>query len=113
MAGGAKPRPVHIGCSGWNYASWRGSFYTAGLASRPRAALASGDSPDRPFHTYELTAPWTSMRFHRGRRGRRGNYSASEIAEWAHRMADWRRRVEVYAYFNNDWEAFAPRNATE
>lgn len=27
------------------------------------------------------------------------------------RLRAWSRRVEVYAYFNNDWEAFAPRNA--
>ena len=46
-----------------------------------------------------------------GSRGRRGNYSRSELEEWARRLEDWRREVEVYAYFNNDWEAFAIRNA--
>jgi uncharacterized protein YecE (DUF72 family) len=81
------------------------------LLSEHGAALVIGDSPARPFQTYELTAPWTFVRFHHGRRGRRGNYSKTEIAEWADRLADWRRRVEVYAYFNNDWEVFAPRNA--
>ena len=27
------------------------------------------------------------------------------------KIRGWRRRADVYAYFNNDWEAFAPRNA--
>lgn len=35
----------------------------------------------------------------------------TEIATRARRLAQWRRRAEIYAYFNNDWEGFAPRNA--
>jgi len=56
-----------------------------------------------------FTAPWTYVRFHRGVRGRRGNYSESELREWADRIRGW--RADVYAYFNNDWEAFAVKNA--
>jgi len=91
------------------------SWFTDGvyeLLSRHDAALVIGDSPERLFQTDELTTSWTYDRFHHGRRGRRGNYSATEIAEWADRIASWRRHLEVYAYFNNDWEAFAPGNAT-
>ena len=51
------------------------------------------------------------MRFHHGHRGRRGNYSKSELAEWAARLREWADAVDVYAYFNNDWEEFAPGNA--
>jgi uncharacterized protein YecE (DUF72 family) len=58
-----------------------------------------------------LTADWTYIRFHAGSRGRRGNYSESELEEWAQRIDHWRRKHEVYAYFNNDWEAFAIKNA--
>ena len=46
-----------------------------------------------------------------GRRGRNGNYSDAELATWKRRIAAWRSRTEVFAYLNNDWEAFAPRNA--
>lgn len=61
-----------------------------------------------------ITSDWTFVRFHYGERGRRGNYSDSEIGEWAHRIADWhRQQIDVYAYFNNDWETFAPPNALE
>ena len=74
-------------------------------------ALAIGDHPGRAFQTHEATAPWRFIRFHYGSRGRDGNYSATEIAEWADRIARWRRTEGVYAYFNNDWRGFAPENA--
>jgi uncharacterized protein YecE (DUF72 family) len=77
------------------------------------AALVIGDHPERPFQSFEMTANWTFIRFHLGRRGRRGNYSEREIADWAERIAGWRRRVDVYAYFNNDWKGFAVENALE
>ncbi|MDX6678112.1 MAG: hypothetical protein QOE31_2164, partial [Solirubrobacteraceae bacterium] len=35
------------------------------------------------------------------------------LGEWAARLADWGSSVDVYAYFNNDWEVFAPRNALD
>ena len=57
-----------------------------------------------------MTADWTFVRFHHGARGRRGNYSVSELETWRRRIAEWRSRVEVYAYFNNDWEGFAVSN---
>ena len=81
------------------------------LLSAHDAALVIGDSPRFPFQTHELTADWTFIRFHHGRRGRGGNYSERELDEWAGRIAGWRRRADVYAYFNNDWKGFAPRNA--
>lgn len=76
------------------------------------AALTIGVHPDRPFQTYEATAPWRYVRFHRGARGRRGNYSERELEEWAEQIDRWREQTEVFAYFNNDWEAFAPANAS-
>jgi uncharacterized protein YecE (DUF72 family) len=74
-------------------------------------ALVIGDRKGLDFQTYEMTTDWTLVRFHHGHRGRRGNYSKSELEEWAQRFEEWRRDVEVFAYFNNDWEVFAPRNA--
>jgi uncharacterized protein YecE (DUF72 family) len=74
-------------------------------------ALTIGDHPKRPFQSYEATADWRFVRFHYGARGRGGNYSATEIDTWARRIAQWRRRETVYAYFNNDWQGFAPANA--
>jgi len=75
-----------------------------------RVALVIGDHPQRPWQAYEMTADWTFVRFHYGRRGRRGNYSKTELETWAKRLEQWRRKVEVFVYFNNDWEGFAIEN---
>ena len=74
-------------------------------------ALVVGDTPERPFQSHEWTADWTFLRFHHGHRGHRGNYSETELQEWAERIGGWGGRGDVFAYFNNDWEGFAPRNA--
>jgi uncharacterized protein YecE (DUF72 family) len=81
------------------------------LLREHRAGLVIGDHPQRLYQPHEFTADWSFVRFHRGRRGRRGNYSQAELETWKRRIAAWRARVEVFAYFNNDWEGFAPRNA--
>jgi uncharacterized protein YecE (DUF72 family) len=82
------------------------------LLRKHDAALVIGDRPEvRDFQSHELTTDWTYVRFHYGSRGRRGNYSESELEEWARRFARWRREVEIFVYFNNDWEVFAVRNA--
>lgn len=83
------------------------------LLRRHRAALVIGDSPERPFQSHELTARWTFIRLHYGHRGRGGNYSRRELEEWAARIRKWREEVEVYVYFNNDWEAYAIANAMQ
>ena len=76
------------------------------------AALVIGDESSRWVGTPHVrTADWTYIRFHHGSRGRHGNYSSSEIETWARRIAQWRRDTEIYAYFNNDWEGNAIRNA--
>jgi uncharacterized protein YecE (DUF72 family) len=76
------------------------------------AALVIADRPEiKDFQAHVFTAGWTFVRFHYGSRGRRGNYSERELEEWARRFEDWSRKVEVLAYFNNDWEVFAVRNA--
>jgi uncharacterized protein YecE (DUF72 family) len=80
---------------------------------RHRVALAIGDHPKRPFQSHEATASWRFIRFHYGARGRDGNYSATELDEWARRIAQWRRTHTIYAYFNNDWQGYAVNNARE
>jgi uncharacterized protein YecE (DUF72 family) len=104
----AMPKGRH--CIEFRHPSWfQGDVYR--LLRKHRVALVIGDHPERPFQTYELTASWTFVRFHYGKRGRNGNYSAREIEQWAERLRGWRERVEVYAYFNNDWQAYAVENA--
>jgi uncharacterized protein YecE (DUF72 family) len=97
-------------CFEFRHPSWFcGEVYS--LLREHRVALVIGDHPERPFQTYERTADWMFIRFHYGHRGRGGNYSPSEIETWKRRVAAWRRDGDVLAYFNNDWNGYAVKNA--
>jgi uncharacterized protein YecE (DUF72 family) len=95
----------------FRHASWFcEEVYT--LLREHRVALVIGDRPEvNAFQAHELTADFAFVRFHSGTRGRNGNYSQSELDEWADRLERWSRQVDVVAYFNNDWEGFAVENA--
>jgi uncharacterized protein YecE (DUF72 family) len=76
------------------------------------AALVIADRPEvKDYQAHVFTTDWTYVRFHYGSHGRRGNYSERELEEWARLFDEWSRDVEILVYFNNDWEAFAVRNA--
>jgi uncharacterized protein YecE (DUF72 family) len=109
LAGALEKLPAGRHCFEFRHESWFVPEVYEQLRSHG-VALAIGDHPQRAFQACELTADWTYIRFHSGSRGRRGNYSESELEEWAQRIEAWRRKVDVFAYFNNDWEGFAVRN---
>ena len=97
-------------CFEFRHPSWFAPEVTE-LLREHGVALVIGDRPEvHSFQTHELTTDWAFVRFHAGTRGRRGNYSESELQEWAERIRAWPVE-EAFLYFNNDWEGFAPRNA--
>jgi uncharacterized protein YecE (DUF72 family) len=110
LAAALEALPPGRHCWEFRHASWFTEEVYA-LLRRHGAALVIGDHPARPFQEHVLTTDWTLIRFHHGTRGRRGNYSDSELGEWGRRITAWSRETEVFAYFNNDWEGFAVRNA--
>ena len=95
----------------FRHESWfREEVYT--LLREHDVALVIGDRPEvHPFQARELTADFTFVRFHHGTRGRNGNYSHRELDDWCERLLRWSDEVDVYAYFNNDWEGYAIENA--
>jgi uncharacterized protein YecE (DUF72 family) len=104
--------PAGRHCFEFRHASWFCEEVYS-LLRRHQVALVIGDHPERPFQTHERTAEWMFIRFHYGRRGRGGNYSSTELEEWKRRIAAWRSSGDVFVYFNNDWNAYAVRNALE
>ena len=110
LADALRALPPGRHCFEFRHASWFDDDVYA-LLREHGAALVIGDRPEvHAFQSHELTADWTFVRFHAGTRGRRGNYSEGELREWAARLRAWPVR-ETFAYFNNDWEGFAPQNA--
>jgi uncharacterized protein YecE (DUF72 family) len=81
------------------------------LLERHGASLVIGDDGRRPLPDAAPAGPLVYVRFHYGHRGRDGNYSGRELAVWRRRVAAWRAHRPVFAYLNNDWRGFAPRNA--
>ena len=110
LAGALQRLPPGRHCFEFRDPSWFVSDVFS-LLREHGVALAIGDHPERSFQPLELTTDWTFIRFHYGSRGRDGNYSETELDEWALRIDALRERAEVYAYFNNDWRGFAVRNA--
>jgi uncharacterized protein YecE (DUF72 family) len=94
----------------FRHPSWFADDVYALLRER-NVALAIGDDPRRPFQTDVVTADFSFVRYHYGHRGRNGNYSESELDEQARRLRRLARTADVFAYFNNDWCAYAVNNA--
>lgn len=59
----------------------------------------------------KITAKHAYFRFH-GKKWYATNYSKKELKDWAEKMKKTRAK-KVYAYFNNDYNAFAPKNALQ
>ena len=110
LAGALELLPEGRHCFEFRHASWFDDDVFE-LLRAYGVALVIGDHPERPWQPWTLTADWTLLRFHYGARGRRGNYSDRELRELAPRVAELAGGAAVFAYFNNDWEGFAVRNA--
>ncbi len=97
-------------CFEFRHPSWfAGDVYA--LLEQHGASLVLGDDPRRPLPDASPVGPLAYLRLHYGSRGRDGNYSERELSTWRRRIAAWRSRRDVFAYLNNDWRAYAPRNA--
>jgi uncharacterized protein YecE (DUF72 family) len=58
-----------------------------------------------------VTSSPVYVRFH-GASEHGGDYSRQSLEAWGRRINDWRSQgLDVFVYFNNDWEGFALRNA--
>jgi uncharacterized protein YecE (DUF72 family) len=102
--------PPALHCFEFRHPSWFTEEVRELLASRGAGFVIAHDAR-RELPQAGPAAGIAYVRLHYGERGRRGNYSGAELARWGRRIAAWRARSEVFAYFNNDWSAYAPRNA--
>ena len=94
----------------FRHASWFASRETMQILRGERAALVLADSTRWPSPDHDpLTARWTYLRFHGTERG---IYGVSRLRPWAAKIRAWRAAGRrVFAYFNNDWEGYALRDA--
>lgn len=96
----------------FRHASWWHDE-TARLLERHGAAFVTVSHPGLPGDIVP-TADFLYLRFHGlGSDLYRYDYSAKELGEWADRVSALRAGRELYAFFNNDYGARAPRNALQ
>ena len=78
---------------------------------RQRVALCLHDKSGSEI-TSSPVGPFVYVRFHGTTGDYHGSYPDAVLSNWAIRLAShWREGRDVYAYFNNDPEAIATRNA--
>ncbi|MDH6448833.1 MULTISPECIES: DUF72 domain-containing protein [unclassified Streptomyces] len=76
------------------------------------AALCWADVRARPVTPLWRTADWGYVRFHEGRARAWPHYGRRSLETWAERIGQtWAGDEDVYAYFNNDPNGAAVRNA--
>ncbi len=96
----------------FRHASWW-SDETARLLGRHRAAFVAVSHPRLPDDIVPTT-DFLYVRFHGlGRELYRYDYRRGELAAWAERLGPHLRARPLYAFFNNDYDAHAPRNAAQ
>lgn len=94
----------------FRHASWWNTE-TADVLRRYDAAFVAASHPKLPPDVF-ATTDFLYIRFHGlGKQLYRYDYSPEELAEWAQRLHPHLPGRTLYAFFNNDYEAFAPRNA--
>jgi uncharacterized protein YecE (DUF72 family) len=102
------PKGTH--CFEFRHESWFKPAVRKRLESHGASLVIAHDArSDLP--EAKPCGPVVYVRFHYGAKGRGGNYSSAELKDWARRIAAWRSRREVFAYFNDDMRGFAPANA--
>jgi uncharacterized protein YecE (DUF72 family) len=90
--------------SWWNEETYR-------LLKKHKAIFCILSSPTLP-EDFVVTSDIAYIRFHGLEEWYRYNYSKEEMEEWADKIKETKCK-EIYCYFNNDFEAHAPKNALQ
>ena len=90
------------------------SFFCAEFYELLRSAgcaLVLADSAGKFPYAEELTSDFLYIRLHGSTQLYVSGYSDDELDAWADRITAWRRRGDVYVYFDNDAKVHAPFDA--
>jgi uncharacterized protein YecE (DUF72 family) len=88
---------------------WRKETYE--LLKGHGAAFCMVSCPQLP-DSFVVTSDIAYVRFHGSTAWYRHDYQQKELEEWGAKIKRTKGK-EVYCYFNNDYEAYAPKNATQ
>lgn len=95
----------------FRHASWF-EGEAVGVLRAHGAAMVVADSSRYPRAPLEASPPFAYLRFHGPGAMFASSYSDVQLREWGQRIGAWLAEgLDVYAYFNNDAEGCAVRNA--
>lgn len=87
---------------------------TYNMLSEHNAGFCITSAPSLP-DDFVVTSDTAYIRFHGVKAWYRHDYSCEELGEWADKIKRAKAKAksckEIYCYFNNDYEAYAPKNA--
>jgi len=91
---------------------WEKVGETAHILSKYKIAFVGVSRKGFPDQV-PVTAEFSYIRFHGlGKNPYKWDYSSEELKPWAHHISELLEKgVDVYAYFNNDFDALAVKNA--
>ncbi|MDP4275974.1 MAG: DUF72 domain-containing protein [Bacteroidota bacterium] len=82
------------------------------LLGQYNIALVIADSGKRYPYYEVVTADFVYFRFHGHEQLYASDYSEQELQDYAGKIISWlKENHEVWAFFNNDYQGFAPKNA--
>ena len=81
------------------------------MLRRQRVALVVADTAGRFPHMEEVTTDFMYLRLHGDIELYVSGYGDEALDRWAQKIRGWRRRGDVYCYFDNDAKVHAPFDA--
>lgn len=81
------------------------------LLRRHDVALVLADTAGRWPYAEELTADFVYVRLHGAEQLYWSGYTADQLDGWAEKIRAWRKKRDVYVYFDNDAQGRAPWDA--
>ena len=82
------------------------------ILKKHNLALIFSDTPKYPYEE-EITADFIYLRLHGHKVLYGSKYTKEELRNWTRKIKRWGRKKDVYCYFDNDAQGFAPQNAIE
>lgn len=80
------------------------------LLNKYNAAFVINDSSKIPSREI-ITGDFTYIRFHGPGTLYASEYTEDQLEKWAKKIKIYQKKYDVFAYFNNDVKAYAPKNA--